>query len=111
MIDYSEYSNDEKGIVDEEDMTMSIEEVELLDMPNDEDDDEETGKPLEAVIGFATTDVYLRKGPDKSFDYLTVIKKDEELLIDLTDYYMDWYNVCTSTGVEGYVMKKFVEIR
>lgn len=118
MINYSDYSDN--NMVDDfnnetiDDVTVDFDEeiiddvtvdhpIETHEVPDEKDD---------TKIMFVTANLlYLRKGPGSDFKEEKVLQKDDELLVDMTDEYADWYHVYTSSGVEGYVMKKFVEER
>lgn len=56
--------------------------------------------------------LYVRTGPSKDFDPVSYVELGSELLITggYQDPFVDWYEVITASGQEGYVMKDFVEI-
>lgn len=66
----------------------------------------------EAIIGVVTNCVKLnvRALPDKYADILGVINASTELAIFEDESTEDFYKICTSTGLEGYCMKKFITI-
>lgn len=53
----------------------------------------------------------VRKNADKDSEVLCVIEKDAEVIIDLENSTDEFYKVCTSSGVEGYCMIKYIEIK
>lgn len=54
----------------------------------------------------------LREKPSKDSDVLLILDKDTEVTIDTAaSTTEDFYKVCTSSGVEGYCMKKFITIK
>lgn len=53
----------------------------------------------------------VRKEPKIGSDVLCHIKRDSQLMIDITKSTDEWFAVCTEAGVDGYCMKKFVEIK
>lgn len=55
--------------------------------------------------------LYVRKKANKDSEPLCVINKGAEVVIDTTKTSKDFYKVCTSAGVEGYCMKKFISIK
>lgn len=64
------------------------------------------------IIGKTTSKVYLRKGPSKNEDDITILSEGDEIsIISGIDDNTDWYKVCTPFGREGYIMKEFIEIR
>lgn len=50
----------------------------------------------------------VRKGASKETEVLTVVAKDEKLLMNNSKLTKGFYSVTTSTGIKGYVMKEFV---
>lgn len=54
------------------------------------------------------TAVNFRRFPDKNAEKICVLNAGEEVLVQaLTD---NWAYIYTSAGIEGYVMKQFVEV-
>lgn len=54
----------------------------------------------------------LREKASKDSTVLLILDKDTELTIDTAvSTTEDFYKVCTSSGVEGYCMKKFITIK
>lgn len=53
----------------------------------------------------------VRKSPTLAATPLTVISEGAEVQIDTANSTDEWYKVCTSNGVEGYCMKKFITIK
>lgn len=54
----------------------------------------------------------VRKEPSKESEVLCIIEKDEEVtLSDEEASYEDFYKVITSTGVEGYCVKEYINIK
>lgn len=64
------------------------------------------------VIGYVTecAKLNVRKEPSKEADVVTVIPLGAEVMIDDLGSTEDFYKVCTETGVEGYCMKKFINV-
>ncbi len=61
-----------------------------------------------AGAGVTTGSVYLRKGPDKSYESIKILRKGTSLTIySLTD---GWYKVKLSDGTAGYVSSKYVNV-
>lgn len=57
--------------------------------------------------------VYVRSEADKDSDPLTDLIEGSELLISGTfddDLGNGWYQVCTASGIDGYIMSKFVKL-
>lgn len=53
----------------------------------------------------------VREAANVDSNILCVIDKAAEVVIDLENSTEDFYKVCTSSGVEGYCMKKFIEVK
>ena len=51
----------------------------------------------------------IREKPDIGSSILCVAEANSELMIE-EDVSKEWFKVCTVLGVEGYCMKKFVDI-
>lgn len=51
----------------------------------------------------------IREKPDIGSSILCVVEANSELMIE-KDVSKEWFKVCTVLGVEGYCMKKFVDI-
>ena len=110
MIDYRNFSNVTNSFdVDEEKIeTVDEETIEELDAEEAEvaDFDDDT-----MATGVVDRDkIYLRHDPSKDALSLDVLERDEELLIDFSKSTDEWYNVCTATGQEGYVMKELLKV-
>lgn len=61
------------------------------------------------VVGCFNLNV--RTGPRKDFDVICEIPSESEVEIDESESFEDFYKICTASGVEGFCMKKFIEIR
>ena len=66
----------------------------------------------EPIIGVVTDCLKLnvREFATKNADILGVIDAATELVIIEEESTKDFYKICTSTGLEGYCMKKFISI-
>lgn len=52
----------------------------------------------------------VRKRPDKDSEILCVIKKNDKVLVNLSaSTTEEFYRICTTNGVVGYCMKKFIK--
>lgn len=67
----------------------------------------------ETTEGYITNckKLYVREKADKNSDHLCIIGESDKVLIDLEKSTEDFYKVCTTSGVEGYCMKKFISIK
>lgn len=61
------------------------------------------------VVGCFNLNV--RTGPRKDFDVICEIPSESEVEIDESESFEDFYKICTASGVEGFCMKKFIEVR
>ena len=53
----------------------------------------------------------VRKEANKDSEVLVVINKNEEVTITIEDSTEDFYKVTTATGIEGYCMKQFINVK
>lgn len=67
----------------------------------------------ETAMGFVSgcEKLFVREKPGKEFNHITIIPKNSEVKINLTDSTEEFYKVTTSMGFEGYCMKKFITIK
>ena len=69
-------------------------------------------EPIEILDGVIAncTKLNVRVAPNAKADVLCVLNVASEIEIDLTKSTDEWYHVCTATGIEGYCMRKFVNV-
>ena len=71
---------------------------------------ESTKDEPKTIIGNVTAKrLNVREKPDIGSSILCVAEANSELMIE-EDVSKEWFKVCTVLGVEGYCMKKFVDI-
>ena len=71
---------------------------------------ESTKDEPKTIIGNVTAKrLNIREKPDIGSSILCVAEANSELMIE-EDASDEWFKVCTVLGVEGYCMKKFVDI-
>ena len=71
---------------------------------------ESTKDEPKTIIGNVTAKrLNIREKPDIGSSILCVAEANSELMIE-EDASDEWFRVCTVLGVEGYCMKKFVDI-
>ena len=108
---YSNYSKKEKELKEEVIETVETEPVkedviETVETEHVKEDVKES--TLQGVV-FNCERLNIRKGPNKKEDVLCIVDKGSKLTInDKTT--KDWFKVTTEDGVEGFCMKKFVEV-
>ena len=70
----------------------------------------EPKKPVRGVV-VGCFNLNVRTGPRKEFDVICEIPSESEVEIDESESFEDFYKICTASGVEGFCMKKFIEVR
>lgn len=120
-IDYTAYSSEgftapsEAEIVEPltvEEEFVEFESTELEDRSETAEEDTVDEKVLMGTIDNCNR-VYVRSNADKDSEPVTDLNKGAEVLVTGTFDDSDnvgWYKVCTATGVEGYIMSKFVKL-
>ena len=68
---------------------------------------------IEETKGYLTNCIKLnvRAEAEKDADVLCILDQDAEVTIDLDNSTAEFYKVCTSAGVEGYCMKKYIAVK
>lgn len=85
-------------------------ENEMIDIATDiPDRTKPVSEPTFGVVTCALLNV--RETPTKDAKILTKVKQGNEIMIDFSASTDDFYSICTQTGVEGYCMKQFIEVR
>lgn len=72
------------------------------------------GNGNEPLVGIVSgcAKLNIRAAASTTADVVTVVNEDTVLMIEYpVDQNSDWFKIYTETGVEGFCMKKFVEIR
>lgn len=123
---YSQYSkntvNVDETVVEEtpvmvEETPAVVEETPVVDVIIEPVAEAETGKkkskPAKSMTGIVSgcTKLNIRVKPNATATVLCVVDAKSELKIDESKTNKDWFAVCTSNGVEGYCMRKFVEVK
>lgn len=70
----------------------------------------EPKKPLIGIVANCFS-LNVRTGPSKDSDVICEILSKSEVEIDESESSEDFYKICTASGVEGFCMKKFIEVR
>lgn len=72
----------------------------------------EVAPPAEPKTGVVTANkLNIRKLPAPTAEVATIVDKNAKLMIDPEYETVEWIKVYTETGIEGYCMKKFVEVK
>lgn len=74
---------------------------------------QETETESDLVIGVVTNCIQLnvREEPNVSAPIITEVDFLSDLMVDVAKSDEEWYSVCTEAGIEGFCMKKFVDIK
>lgn len=117
-INYSKYSEQPQVSYETptefDDLTKPIEDIEPIDeeVIDVEEIDIEQDEPKDEIkMGRVNCDrLYIRKGPGKDYEPLTDIKKNDEVMIISNSDNSDWFEICSASGKEGFVMKEFIDV-
>ena len=79
---------------------------------NDQAAEETTPEVAPIVTGRVADCVKLnvRRAPSVKATVVCVIDRDAEVIIDEGKSNAEWYSVCTTAGVNGFCMKKYITI-
>lgn len=105
---YTNYSKPAKKVPKPEvplEVNKAIEEIETIAPIEPEPKKTVRG----VVVGCYNLNV--RTGPNKDFDVICEIPSESEVEIDESESFEDFYKICTASGVEGFCMKKFIEVK
>ncbi len=104
MINYKDYYDEELEDKTKDEVVEDQEAVE-------ESIIEEVVEGDSSLIGKVNaSEVYIREGPGKNFKPKTTVRKDAELMIFDSNSNTEWYKVMNAAGVEGYIMKDYVNV-
>lgn len=107
-INYTNYSKPAKKVPQPEmplEVNEAIEEIETIAPIAPE-----PKKPVRGVV-VDCFNLNVRTGPSKDFDVICEIPSNTEVEINESESSGDFYKICTASGVEGFCMKKFIEVR
>lgn len=100
-----------------DDLESSIEEDAGLEFYEDDEVTEEVPDIAEAytdkVSGYVNcTRLNVRKDPSMSVgNVINKLNEDDEVSIDLSNSYDIWYKISTASGIEGYCLKEFIDLK
>lgn len=89
------------------DVVNEIEAEKLEEEVVEEEKVEEDGDTNMGVVTCGK--LYLRSKPSKDSDWITILEKDEEIMI-ISEDDSEWYKVYTAAGQEGFCKKEFIKI-
>lgn len=82
---------------------------------NQENIDDQSDEPEQNTVtpeGIVDCEkLYVRKEATTNSEPITIINKSEEVSIDLNESTEDFYKVHTVSGIEGYCMKKYINVK
>lgn len=113
-----DYKKRENPVVEEPVADEVIEEL-VIDDAAAEEVVEEIAEPEETIENTTKTGVVagckalkIRKTPNaiNSANVICIIKESVKVIVDLDKSTDDWYSVCLENGVEGFCMKKFINL-
>lgn len=109
----SDYNNEKIDIIENEspvtiEKSLISEEKEYLENTIEEPKNEDL-----SVVGIVTNCIKLniRNEPQSGALIICDVPALTELLISMDASTDEWYSICTESGIEGFVMKKFVAVR
>ena len=128
---YSQYSNknnatveetvvEETAVVEEtvvvEETPVEVSPIEPVEPVAEVESGKKRNKPVskpEIAKGIVTGCMKLnvRVKPNSNAEVVCVVDANSELKIDANKSNKDWYSVYTSTGIEGYCMRKLVVVK
>ena len=82
--------------------------VEEFDVAENIEEVEEDSKPTLFALVVNAESVYMREGPSKDYEPIAVLKK--ESIVEIIGEEDEWYHVANTSGIEGWMMKKFISI-
>ena len=100
-----------------DDRESSIEKDAELEFYEDDEVTEEVPDVNEAytdkISGYVNcTRLNVRKDPSVSVgNVIGKLNEDDEVSIDLSNSYDIWYNISTASGIEGYCLKEFIDLK
>lgn len=100
----------EEAIANEE---VDVDEAAACDEPVVEEVVTDEPTPAEPLVGVVSgcAKLNIRTAASKIADIVTVVNEGTVLMIDGNVPVAGWFKVYTETGIEGYCMEQFVEIR
>lgn len=104
--DYVNFTNDDANADYAEPITAEFHDIVDEVVEDTTTDQTENTSKMGKVI---CCKLYLRSEPSTESKEVTILNKDEELMIVSEDD-PDWYGVYTAAGLEGFCMKEFIEV-
>lgn len=108
--DYTRYSKENANLTEDVEPVEVVEETaEVIEEPMVEDPIIDESKHISGVV-VDCVKLNVREQPNPNADILGIINEGSEVLVNEEESTDDFYKICTSAGLEGYCMRKFVSI-
>lgn len=109
--DYTRYSKESTNTVESVKLEEPVESIETV-TENTRIEEPEVATVVEPVVGVVTdcTRLNVREAPHSDAAVLGIITAATELIVLEDESTDEFYKICTSIGLEGYCMKKFITI-
>lgn len=89
---------------------VQVEETEVILPKVSEPVAVEAPKPVIKGVVTDCARLNVRRAPSTKSAVVCEIARDAEVVIDMDKSKPEWYSVCTESGVNGYCMKKYIQI-
>lgn len=112
--DYTKYSNHQAKEKKEEHVYVTEPADSEIKESVEESIEEQTVEKVEEPKTGVVIDcqrLNVRKEPSVSADIICEIAKQTEVMIYENESTNDFYKICTSAGIEGFCMKKYISVR
>lgn len=112
--DYTRYSKENANLTEDVELVEVVEETaeetaEVIEEPMVEEPTIDESKHISGVV-VDCVKLNVREQPNPNADILGIINEGSEVLVNEEESTDDFYKICTSAGLEGYCMRKFVSI-
>lgn len=111
--DYTRYSKENANLTEAVEPVEVVEVVEetaeVIEEPMVEEPIIDESKHISGVV-VDCVKLNVREHPNPNADILGIINEGSEVLVNEEESTDDFYKICTSAGLEGYCMRKFVSI-
>ena len=115
--DYTRYSKETVGTIKPVEVAETVvddtqTEVTTVEVEHETKVEDVMVKEPEPIIGIVTNcnKLNVREHPNTTAAILGIISASTELVIIEEESTKDFYKICTSAGLEGYCMKKFITV-
>ena len=113
-MNYSNYSKKPEVVDDIPDTCIHVQANVIATEPEVENEQlDSTPETTNEVFGVVTgcSKLNIREEPSTDSEVLAVVSSGTTLEIDMDDFGYDWLAVCTASGISGYCMAQYVDIK